>query len=126
MGIINHDTFTTRHGIDLVDSYLAFGNESIHITKTVTTPLPKQSFDPSVSTIVTKVEPEPQQIIYRIVAICRVYTSLEARKSNKDFIDMVPLTVEVATPEVSTNLYAFMYSKLKEKYANNTDVIETA
>lgn len=123
MGIINHDKFTTRHGIELTDSYLAFGNESISITKTIANPLPPSTFNPSVSTIVTPTEAPPPIIIFRVTAICRVYTTLEARTSGKDFIDMVPLTVELSSPEVSSDLYKFMYSQLKLKYPNNTDVL---
>ena len=126
MGIINHDTFTTRHGIQLTDSYLAFGNESISITKSIVTPLPAQPFNPSVSTIVTPVELPPPQTVYRVTAICRVYATLDARKNNKDFIDMIPLTIEVSSPEIASNMYTFVYAKLKERYQNNTDVIETA
>jgi hypothetical protein len=126
MGIINHDTFTTRHGIELTDSYLAFRNETISITKTIITPLPAQPFNPSVSTIVTPTEVPPPQTVYRVTAICRVYANLEARQNNKDFIDMIPLTIEVSTPEIASNMYEFMYSKLKERYPNNTNVLETA
>ena len=123
MGIINHDTFTTRHGIELKDTYIAIGSESISIARTTVNPLPPPTFNPSVSTIITPSDPPTPITVFRASAIFRVYTNLAAQQSNKDFIDMIPLTVELSSPEVSSNLYSYMYSQLKIRYPNFTDVL---
>ena len=104
MGLINNDEYTANNGVQKTGTYISFSNETIYITQVLGNPQ------------------APAAPVYQVRANYRVFWDQEARLAGKTFLDLQPVSTQVPSSALGGNMYDLLYSVLKAKYPNTTDV----
>ncbi|MBL4898542.1 MAG: hypothetical protein JKX76_02715 [Colwellia sp.] len=98
MGVINLDIFTSKHGTEILNTYISLDNNMLNVSKN-------------------------GDAGYLLTAKFKIWNSLEDKDDNKLFYDVVVITRELTSEEIVGNLYQFAYDELKLRYPSTTDEI---
>ncbi len=96
MGLLNNDSYVCSNGVTKTGVYISFNNETIYLCQ-----------DASGS--------------YQVRGNYRVFWDKYARDSGKSFMELKSVGVVISASELTGNLYAILYAKLKEQYPNSVD-----
>lgn len=109
MGLINNDLYTASNGVQKSGTYISFTNEVLYLKK-------KEGF-------VTPATNVPNAVAkpYTAYANYRIYWDETSRTTNKGFIDLKNITVDLEESELNDSLYTILYAKLKLTYPNTTN-----
>lgn len=95
MGLINHDSYTTTYGIDVTDSYISVGTNSLEVSKDGTN--------------------------YRLRYIATIWASQTDRDNNKRSLQSLVRTVTMDSVQLEEGVYEVAYADLKTVFTNTTD-----
>lgn len=95
MGIINHDIYTTSHGIDVTDTYISIGTNSIEIFRDGTR--------------------------YNLRYVATIWASQVDRDNNKRSLHRLNHTVALNSTQLNESVYEVAYADLKTVFTNTTD-----
>lgn len=109
MGLIDHDVYQSNNGVEKINVYISFTNETIYLVKNII------QTSPTSPDVVDPVKP------YRVYANYRVYWDKEARDAGKPFMDLKSVEQNIDNSQLNESLYGILYLKLKEIYPNSTD-----
>ena len=95
MGLINHDSYTTSYGIDVIDSYISLGTNNIEVFKEETT--------------------------YNLIYIATIWASRADRENNKRSLQSMAREVTMDSTQLEKGVYEVAYADLKTVFTNTTD-----
>ena len=104
MGLINKDVFQNRYGQEIYNTYISLGDNSIEIRK----------------------ESEMNQndnAIYILTAVFNTWLSKESRDNGKIPFSTHMVSKTLSSDQITSNIYNILYTEVKKKYSNTTDVI---
>lgn len=98
MGIINHDSYTTKFGIDVTDSYISIGTNSLEIQRE-----------------------NENNAEYSLMYIATVWASQSDRNNNKRSLQSIPRSITLNSTQMGESMYGVAYANLKTMFTNTTD-----
>ena len=96
MGIINHDSYTTKYGIDVTDSYISLGTNSLEVHRDDDTE-------------------------YKLRYIATIWVSQSDRDNNKRNLQTIVRRVTLNSTQMGEGVYNVAYADLKTMFTNTTD-----
>lgn len=95
MGLINHDSYTTSYGIDVIDTYISVGTNNIEVFRDGTS--------------------------YNLRYVATIWASQTDRDNNKRSLQNLVRTVVLNSTQLQEGVYYVAYADLKTVFTNTTD-----
>ena len=95
MGIINKDIFINHYGQNLTNTYISLGSNSIELRK--------------------------EDGKYILQGMFTIWLSKQIKDQGKSSFRSFIIQKELSSSEITTNIYAILYTELKKKYLYFTD-----
>jgi len=96
MGIINNDAYTTPQGDSITGTYISISDSHLTINKNISG-------------------------TYSVYSTFRVWKNKSAKDAGNIYYDVINLSKNFISSEITTGVYALMYAHLKTVYTNTTD-----
>lgn len=96
MGIINHDSYSTKYGIDVTDSYISLGTNSLEVYRD-----------------------NDSEYVLRYIAT--IWVSQGDRDNNKRSVGSLSRRIQMNSTQIGEGVYNVAYADIKTVFTNNTD-----
>jgi len=96
MGIINNDVYTTPQGDSITGTYISISDSQLSINRNISG-------------------------TYSVYSTFRVWKNKSAKDAGNVYYDVINLSKNFISSEITTGVYALMYAHLKTVYTNTSD-----
>lgn len=96
MGIINHDSYSTKYGIDVNDSYISLGTNSLEVYRN-----------------------DGSEYVLRYIAT--IWASQGDRENDKRSVGSLSRRITLDSTQLGEGVYNVAYADIKTVFTNNMD-----